>query len=688
MSPTLARSLLGLSLLAAAAGAQQEIVFGQLGNTTGFGATVESGTPGFFGQPLEAADDFDVVGSIERVWVNGYGCFQCSPPTVLGVHVRFYEWTASGPGALQASAFVPAGDPGLLYDEANPSALDITLPLPFAASGQHFLSVQVEFDGGGYWSWWVANHVEGAHGSTLLQRSGAGPWEVVQTPVGPLLTDLGFVLWGTDATPPAPGTDPHGEWVVVPTPDPPTDHALFREIEVLANDDVWAVGDWSNLVQPPFNSDIHPLAMHWDGSAWTQIDPPFQGVYVGGNWCDLQAIEAAAPDDIWAGGGCTKQGPDGFVGTHLYVARWDGDSWAEIPAPKSSGASGNYIDDIEVIGPDEVWFVGDWMDVKPTGGVDRQGLAMRWNGSSFQVFDVPVFGNVDTGLEAVSALSSNEIWAVGGGHDNDYTNTSTIFRWNGSAWQHVPGPAPGWFHRLYAVEAIASDDVWACGDYQDASGYHVFFIHWDGSSWSMVDADAQAGGYSLEAFGPDEIYSSGGGIARWDGTSWQQVASFPTIFAPAVLALDSAGTPQTLWAAGREVVASDLLTLAVRLVSDDTWASVPVGAGDDAPAPLLLGEGTPSAGQPVTLTLAGAPPSAPALLVAGGSALLTPLKGGLLVPAPDALLPLPPTSSAGGLVLPATWPAGLPLGTSVWLQAWTSGPGGWTGSDGLRATVP
>ena len=32
----------------------------------------------------------------------------------------------------------------------------------------------------------------------------------------------------------------------------------------------------------------------------------------------LSTIEAAAPDDIWAGGGCTKQGPDGLLATFRY----------------------------------------------------------------------------------------------------------------------------------------------------------------------------------------------------------------------------------------------------------------------------------------------------------------------------------------------------------------------------------
>ena len=54
----------------------------------------------------EVADDFDVVGTIERVFMSGYGCSSCGGVEVVGVYVRFYESTpADTPGALQAEYF-------------------------------------------------------------------------------------------------------------------------------------------------------------------------------------------------------------------------------------------------------------------------------------------------------------------------------------------------------------------------------------------------------------------------------------------------------------------------------------------------------------------------------------------------------------------------------------------------------
>src|SRR6478736_8475656 len=65
----------------------------------------------------EVADDFDVVGTINRVFANGY---VQGAVTFEGVHVRFYEYLLDGtPGALQQEYFFATG--------YNAGAIDITL---------------------------------------------------------------------------------------------------------------------------------------------------------------------------------------------------------------------------------------------------------------------------------------------------------------------------------------------------------------------------------------------------------------------------------------------------------------------------------------------------------------------------------------------------------------------------------
>jgi len=107
--------------------------------------------------------------------------------------------------------------------------------------------------------------------------------------------------------------------------------------------------------------------------------------------------------------------------------------------------------------------------------------------------------------------------------------------------------------------------------------------------------------------------------------------------------------------------------------------------------PHLLGAGTLEAGTPLSLALTHAPPSSLAQLVPGLCATWAPLKGGTLVPSPDILLPALPLDAGGALLLESTWPAGLPPGTSVFIQAWVAdpaGPQGFAASGALRASAP
>lgn len=103
----------------------------------------------------------------------------------------------------------------------------------------------------------------------------------------------------------------------------------------------------------------------------------------------------------------------------------------------------------------------------------------------------------------------------------------------------------------------------------------------------------------------------------------------------------------------------------------------------------LAGAGTLSAGSAMTLLVEHAPPLAPLVLVAGGSQIDAPFKGGVLVPQPQLLLGGLLTDSDGVLALPATWPAGLPSGLSFCLQAWVDLPGpAWAATNGISATTP
>lgn len=128
----------------------------------------------------------------------------------------------------------------------------------------------------------------------------------------------------------------------------------------------------------------------------------------------------------------------------------------------------------------------------------------------------------------------------------------------------------------------------------------------------------------------------------------------------------------------------------VSLYSGDAWLDVGQALAGGAGVPLIQAQGTASVGQDVGLSLAGASPGAPCLLLIGTQALLAPFKGGTLVP--DPLWSSPPlvTEATGGVALAGTWPPGAPVGTAFLFQWWISdvaAPQGWAASAGLKVTV-
>ncbi|MCC6426918.1 MAG: hypothetical protein IT435_08855 [Phycisphaerales bacterium] len=347
-------------------------------------------------------------------------------------------------------------------------------------------------------------------------------------------------------------------WEVVPSPNAPSAvQSVIRDIAAIGQSDVWAVGSYFN------NERIAQMAMHWDGSAWTFFDIPVP-IPTGSGY--LWAVEAAGPDVVWAAGDALGTGPDSYVGTHMLVVRWDGTGWTRLDTPIGTGGSGDSIYDIEFVSADEVWFVGEGFPIPATA---QPPLAMRWKNGSFELMDPPSinpkvsgFGNGNS-FHALDALSPTDIWMVGSAGDGDsISGHSQIFHWNGSQWQHRPGPIPGVFHDLNAVAALSSNDVWAGGDYFDGVSYRGLSMHWDGTSWTQFPVQGTINDFV--AFGPNDVFAVGAFVMHWNGSAWSIVESFPTVDAPALTGISAIG-PCQMWTAGRQIDGESVFNFAARI---------------------------------------------------------------------------------------------------------------------------
>ena len=93
--------------------------------------------------------------------------------------------------------------------------------------------------------------------------------------------------------------------------------AIF-DIRAIGPNDVWAVGINNDPLARP------PLALHWDGSSWTRIDPPV----VGNRNQELDAVHASATDNVWAVGSYRNITSLAYL---AYVVRWNGSRWDHVP---------------------------------------------------------------------------------------------------------------------------------------------------------------------------------------------------------------------------------------------------------------------------------------------------------------------------------------------------------------------
>jgi hypothetical protein len=209
-----------------------------------------------------------------------------------------------------------------------------------------------------------------------------------------------------------------------------------------------------------------------------------------------------------------------------------------MPSPNPSSTQGNVLSGTTAISANDVWAVGAWTYSAPYD----QTLAEHWDGTAWTTVPTP---NPSPGLNAlfaVAAVSSSDVWAVGSTAARNTGDTTIAEHWNGSTWSAVPTPnATGAGSDLFAVTAIASNNVWAVGQFIALSTNNTLVEHWDGSSWTIVPSPNAGTSnnqlFGVSAFGAGDVWAVGyyrpsAGAARqslaehWNGTSWTVVPSF------------------------------------------------------------------------------------------------------------------------------------------------------------------
>jgi hypothetical protein len=140
-------------------------------------------------------------------------------------------------------------------------------------------------------------------------------------------------------------------------------------------------------------------------------------------------------------------------------------------------------------------------------------------------------------LNAVSALSASDAWAVG--------NSARVLHWNGTTWTQATIPGLPAAVSLNAVQALSPADVWAVGEASSGEPYALsktLIVHWDGTAWTRVPSpgptslgvslsslnmDSATDGWAAGAVDHEQTNTTTGLEMHWNGTSWQQVSALP-----------------------------------------------------------------------------------------------------------------------------------------------------------------
>jgi hypothetical protein len=350
-----------------------------------------------------------------------------------------------------------------------------------------------------------------------------------------------------------PGAAAGSIWQVVPSTNPQphqvTDSSL-ASVSMASATDGWAVGQFLAA-----SAISHPLAEHWNGSAFSRVSAPTPP----GRQASLAGVDELTATDAWAVGTSAEGGSgEGNIDDEPLIEHWTGASWSVVTGPNLQAGATGELTAIGGTGPDDLWAVGFQLSA---GDAQEGVLFEHFNGTTWRIVDFPGQASAcdpdasDCFLDptAVSATSSTDVWVVGTVREPNPT-ANLVAHWNGTAWSVVPAPCLDGtkvsvcsgtsidLNELTGVTAVSPSDAWASGSEGNVNdmNFHIpYVLHWDGTAWSLVRTPNRGGEGSLlngiTALSADDVWAVGqtqqlnGAIRplteQFNGTMWSLAGS-------------------------------------------------------------------------------------------------------------------------------------------------------------------
>jgi hypothetical protein len=342
-------------------------------------------------------------------------------------------------------------------------------------------------------------------------------------------------------------------WHVVPSENPQhhqVTNSLFTGVSGVSATDGWAVGQFDDA-----NALGHPLAEHWNGSAWTRVAAPEPH----GRQAALAGVDELSTGEAWAVGDSANGSPgEGNIDSLPLIEHWNGTAWSVARGASLPSGSTGVLNAVGGSGPHDLWAVGYALNADAT---IEQVLFEHFDGHTWQQAPFPAqtaacdpnAADCFINPKAVSATSPDDVWVVGTVMEPNPT-ANFVAHWDGTAWSVVSAPCltgqavtacsgqGNDLNQLTGVVAISSGNAWASGSEGNVNGqnFHVPYVeHWNGTAWSLVKTPNRGGEGSLlngiTAPGASDIWAVGqtqqlnGAIRplteQFNGAAWSAVPS-------------------------------------------------------------------------------------------------------------------------------------------------------------------
>lgn len=391
-----------------------------------------------------------------------------------------------------------------------------------------------------------ADELAAAGSVPARQKSKYTPWmQIVAVVV--LLCVIGGIVFAVRQS-----TNGHGQTVLgTPTPIPPLTVTKWCTLDVAPGDvanaqvnlskivalsanDAWVLGSLDTLDKDGSSSESLPLLERWDGHAWNIVQT-----------ADTSALAKQLQGSI-----------------------------RQIPNATASGPASNAVElnDLAVLSDNNIWIVGQVSVSQmfhskspffpgPIESLAGQPLIEHWDGHTWQIVASPVgaspegFLNNTNQLTSISAISANDIWAMGTQISKDNTGYMLISgedmplveHWDGTSWteKQLPNSLQTQGVDSTTIQALSANDVWS---FDEGVNFNV-------TSVQPVPFDPSATPGTSIIIGKALAHPTfSQHILHWDGQNWHEM-QFPADLSKSVsLGSVSVIADNNIWVFGSEAV--------------------------------------------------------------------------------------------------------------------------------------